>query len=246
MGYHGAAGKTWALKNVVGWFVDWLVGFRDPPFIHSDLNPASILLDDNLRAKIRAHNLERRVATMSVMGKTIVGGGSIGYTAPELMTPQTSSSQTSDIYSLGQILCDLLQGMGPCGPINPSRQYFTYALGEAFEGDEGAREAAIMSLMDPEAGRWPPAVAVGLGRVALESTIMTRKKRTESVDLILKVVSELRQTVRDNEEDQRLDQEEKAYICPISHVRIHAFLCSSSWTTLLLVEMPIVAINFNR
>ncbi|CAO2148435.1 unnamed protein product [Urochloa humidicola] len=81
----------------------------DRPIVHLDLQPANILLDENMVPKISDFGLSRlfgeeqtRINTINVVGKK-------GYMAPEYLYRGEISTR-SDIYSLGIVIMEITTG----------------------------------------------------------------------------------------------------------------------------------------
>ena len=75
---------TWAQRMKISLDVahgiDYLYGLTQQKFIHRDLNPSNILLDQDLRAKVSDFGLVRTIEDKS---STLKPAGTFGYLAPE-------------------------------------------------------------------------------------------------------------------------------------------------------------------
>ncbi|RCV37776.1 hypothetical protein SETIT_8G089300v2 [Setaria italica] len=81
----------------------------DRPIIHLDLQPANILLDDNMVPKISDFGLSRLFGEEQTRINTINVVGAKGYMAPEYLYRGEISTR-SDIYSLGVLIIEITTG----------------------------------------------------------------------------------------------------------------------------------------
>ncbi|OEL32052.1 Cysteine-rich receptor-like protein kinase 8 [Dichanthelium oligosanthes] len=81
----------------------------DKPIVHLDLQPANILLDDNMVPKISDFGLSRLFGEEQTRINTINVVGAKGYMAPEYLYRGEISTR-SDIYSLGVLIMEITTG----------------------------------------------------------------------------------------------------------------------------------------
>ncbi|XP_066335310.1 cysteine-rich receptor-like protein kinase 29 [Miscanthus floridulus] len=81
----------------------------DRPIVHLDLQPANILLDDNMVPKIADFGLSRLFGEEQTRINTINVVGAKGYMAPEYLYRGEISTR-SDIYSLGVLIMEITTG----------------------------------------------------------------------------------------------------------------------------------------
>ncbi|KAI3928169.1 hypothetical protein MKW98_023770 [Papaver atlanticum] len=125
---NGGSSLTWkqrvSIALDVARGVDYMHSRAYKSFIHRDLKPTNILLNDNMRAKVADFGLVRNVSDRNSVVETGFGG-TLGYVAPEtLKTVARLSYLTSwftvagfgsvtrkvDVYAFGAILMEIITG----------------------------------------------------------------------------------------------------------------------------------------
>eukprot|EP00730_Choanoeca_flexa_P001469 TRINITY_DN10648_c0_g1_i3.p1 TRINITY_DN10648_c0_g1~~TRINITY_DN10648_c0_g1_i3.p1 ORF type:complete len:732 (+),score=226.70 TRINITY_DN10648_c0_g1_i3:156-2351(+) len=110
--------------------------------IYRDLKPANILLDGKGHARISDLGLARHTKR----GLPTSECGTVGYMAPEVLLPQVPYTYTSDLFSLGCVLHELLTGRTP----------FRYRNDKKVSREETNR---LILEEEPEYGEGLPATA---------------------------------------------------------------------------------------
>lgn len=83
------------------------------PIIHSDLNPANILLDDHMEPKLADFGLSRLFGENQTHTRITNSKSAIEYMAPEYLQRGQLSIE-SDIYSLGLLIIEITTGEKNC------------------------------------------------------------------------------------------------------------------------------------
>ncbi|CAI7788852.1 unnamed protein product [Closterium sp. NIES-54] len=162
-----AVGAPQGLAYLHGWNI-----------IHRDLKSFNILLDQHMRARLTDFGMARAGPEE---GKTHVSTqikGTLGYLDPEYMDTG-HLAPTSDVYSFGIILLELLTGRPPFEP--ESSTYLVYQIRPYFDNPEPSLDKFIDPRLE---GRFGRKSAVGLVVLAKHCLNDKRNKRPEASVLV--------------------------------------------------------------
>ena len=116
--YHSARGKRVDPRQagrIIRDICHGLAHAHEQGILHRDLKPANVLLDPNRTPKIGDFGLARHI-TDHAADKAY---GTPGYTAPEVSGDRKAVDESTDIYSVGVMLYELLSGKLPEQPYIP-------------------------------------------------------------------------------------------------------------------------------
>jgi serine/threonine protein kinase/TPR repeat protein len=116
--YHSACGKKIDSQQSALIIRDICLGLahaHEQGILHRDLKPANILLTPNITAKIGDFGLAREVSDPQADS----GYWTPGYTAPEVAKSPEAVNESTDLYSVGVMLYELLAGKRPEDPYIP-------------------------------------------------------------------------------------------------------------------------------
>ena len=100
---------------------DGLAALHAKQITHRDIKPGNILLNANGDAKLADFGLAKFLDPSSATGALTRSGDQLGttaYMAPEQLAGSSSGDHSSDLYSLGVVLYQLLTGVVPHGHVN--------------------------------------------------------------------------------------------------------------------------------
>jgi len=159
---------------------------KPEPFVHRDLKPGNILLDQNYVSKISDVGLARlvpQVAENVTQCCMTSAAGTFCYIDPEYQ--QTGMlGVKSDVYSLGIIFLQLLTGRTPMG--------LAYRAGEAIEND------TFEEMLDPSVTDWPLQQVLCLAKIAVKCAELRRKDRPDLAKVVLPELDKLRDFAEEN------------------------------------------------
>ncbi|MGW7469293.1 AbiJ-related protein [Streptomyces xantholiticus] len=101
------------LRALVDALASALAAAHQPGWIHRDIKPSNILLLDGRWALADWGAVRRPPGQTTKVGRTRLGIGTEGFTAPELFTTPDRPHPTSDIYSVGRVIAWALTGKIP-------------------------------------------------------------------------------------------------------------------------------------
>jgi eukaryotic-like serine/threonine-protein kinase len=109
------------VRDLAGQLVKAIRGFHRRHFVHLDLKPDNIMIDDNGTLKIIDFGSATPIGGADRRGvEAAQGAGTINYSAPEVLRGEPANNQ-ADIYSLGVIVYEMLTGQLPYGTAREAR-----------------------------------------------------------------------------------------------------------------------------
>ncbi|GJP66566.1 hypothetical protein CLOP_g23484 [Closterium sp. NIES-67] len=156
--------------------------------IHRDLKSCNILLDEHMCARLTDFGMARAGPEEGNTHVSTQIKGTLGYLDPEYMDTG-HLAPSSDMYSLGVILLELLTGRPPVEP--DSSTFLVYQIRPYFD----KREPRIDEFIDPRLeGRFGRKSAVGLAVLARHCLNDMRSKRPEA-DVLVERLKDLENVV---------------------------------------------------
>lgn len=174
---------------------------RPHRIVHGNLRPRNILLDANFVCKLS------EIGLSPLENSSTMTSGTSPYLDPQIHTTGRSSP-SSDIYSFGIILLQLLTGRSP--------RNIAQVVQDAIN------EGNLSNLLDSSAGGWPYVQAAQLTRLALRCCDINRSRRPDLATEVLQVLEQIRAacaalpSYHDNFEENQ--QPPSYFLCPILQV----------------------------
>ncbi|MFT4186422.1 MAG: protein kinase [Micrococcaceae bacterium] len=95
---------------------------HDEKIIHRDLKPENVLITEDGRIKLVDFGLARMMDNKTVTGSLL---GTVAYMAPEVIN-EGEANESSDVYSLGVMIYEMLTGVQPFTGDNPMQVAFAH------------------------------------------------------------------------------------------------------------------------
>lgn len=143
----GGTSLTWASRLQIAIDsargLEYIHEYTVPSYVHRDIKPDNILLDNNLHAKVADFGL----AKLGEITGTTKNAGTFGYMAPESFMWGVISPKV-DVFAFGVVLMQLVSAKGPIIVTDKDDRVSLTSLFEDFMKDSTAKEK-LSSLVDP-------------------------------------------------------------------------------------------------
>jgi serine/threonine-protein kinase len=152
-----------AIVSVLQGVADALDYAHSQGFVHRDVKPQNVLLDDAGRVYLADFGIAKMIESSSPLTQSGMITGTPQYMAPEQAKGATIDHR-ADIYALGVVAYEMLTGRTPFSadtPVAVLLKHVTEAVPRPSGGDvpEAATEALLRSLAKDPGDRWPSARA---------------------------------------------------------------------------------------
>jgi len=159
-------------------------------FVHCDVKPANILIDNAGRVQISDFGISRMTEAATV---TMVGAGTPAYMAPEQARGENPAPQ-NDIYSLGIILYEMLTGGER--PFTGEHAHITGSTGEKIRWEQ-------MNLLPPSPRKYDPKMPDELEAIILKCLEKEPERRFGTT---LELFTSLEVTIRGTAKRETIDK----------------------------------------
>lgn len=143
----GAAPLTWASRVQIALDtargLEYIHEYTVPSYIHRDIKPDNILLDNELHAKVADFGL----AKLGEITGTVHNAGTHGYVAPEYVMGGILSPKV-DVYAFGVVLMQLISAKNPIVFLDDNNRRSLPSLFEDFLREPSAKEK-LGDFVDP-------------------------------------------------------------------------------------------------
>ena len=161
-------------------------------FVHCDIKPANIMIDQNGQVLLADFGIARMSDAATA---TMVGAGTPAYMAPEQVRGEDPSPQT-DIYALGIVLYEMLTG---------GERPFTGEHAQTTGGTSEKVRWEQLNLQPPSPRKWNPDISPELEAVVLKCLEKEPKKRyNNSLELLNAMELALGDNATEAEDAQKL------------------------------------------
>ncbi|MBA0831723.1 hypothetical protein Goarm_016168 [Gossypium armourianum] len=173
--------------------------------VHGNLKPGNILLDTNFGCKLSDFGVCHVLSSLEKSNNMTDISRKFPYLDPQFLNTRTLTP-SSDIYSFGIILLQLITGRPPLSIIEDVQR--------AVNGKR------LNDLLDPSAGDWSYVEAEQLTRLALRCCDTNRSRRPDLASEVYKVLELIRNTIGPlstiHAGSEQLRQPPDSFFCPIS------------------------------
>ncbi|KAK8587994.1 hypothetical protein V6N13_086952 [Hibiscus sabdariffa] len=173
--------------------------------VHGNLKPGNILLDTNFGCKLSEFGAGHVLSSLKSLSDLADTSHILPYLDPQFFSTKTLTT-SSDIYSFGIILLQLITGKPPL----VLSEEVEYAVNGQYLND----------ILDPSAGVWTCEQVEQLTRLALRCCDTDRSRRPDLASEVYKVLERIRNSMRPlttfHTGSDELCQPPHYFICPIS------------------------------
>nr|CAB3445608.1 unnamed protein product [Digitaria exilis] len=168
----------------------YLHKMKPEAFVHRDLKPGNILLDDHFVSKIGDVGLARIIprsmdgAAATTQYRETAAAGTFCYIDPEYQKTGLVCTK-SDVYALGVIYLQMVTGKEPMG--------LAYTVSDALE------EGTFADLLDGNVAGWPAQEAQAFAELALKCCEMRRRDRPDLETVVMPELIRLHRLVSPSE-----------------------------------------------